>query len=214
MNDARQDISVEAYHQTQMNERNTVYNTKIRGYKYIFGDFSVTNGQQYLERPGENFQPPYYREWRSYLEYCNMGTLNPLILRYKAWGYHLPEAFIWWMAHGLLRSCQSMEPGTGMEFRSDGAADAAIGFGRYMTNSFMLHNDMKEDNVFVTSQKPGARTNIVPYSGYPIVKMGDFGLSRTTFYADPSSRADTVPLGTLMYMPPVSLLNSCPNGLR
>ena len=199
VNSLRIDIGKEAYHLAQLNERSSGRIIGLRGYKYLTSDLRVQDGKKFQAPPGEYFPPPLYQEWRSFLELCELGNLYGLILKYKAWGYHLPEAFIWWTFLQLMEACNSMGIDSENPFRHEGSQ----GFGMPRYGSFMLHHDMKEENIFVKSQ-PWSAELALPYCTYPLIQLADFGLSQVTEINDSSNRADRMKRGTETFFPPVS----------
>ena len=190
----------EAYHLAQLNERSSGRIIGLRGYKYLTGHSSVLSGAPFALRAGEYFPEPLYREWRSFLELCELGNLYGMILKYKAWGYYLPEAFIWWTFLQLIEACSSMDTNAYNPFRHE----EADSFGAFMTDSFMLHKDMKEENIFVKPQPENAEWEL-PYNTYPFIQLADFGLSQVTTITAPGNRADKIKPGTESYVAPVSL---------
>jgi len=204
VNAAQISIGREAYHLAQLNSRGSGQIIGLRGYKYLTGNQSAADNLPFQNRPGEAFPLPLYQEWRSFLELCDCGNLYGLLLKYKAWGYHLPEAFIWWAFFQLMLACQSMDIDPDNPFHYE----AAEAFGVSWEGSFMLHGDMKEENIFVKSQ-PQNRSREVPYGAYPLLQLADFGLSQVTTIDNPTNRASNMMrVGTECYIAPVSSLLS------
>jgi len=198
VNNLHLSIGREAYHLAQLNSRSSGTIVGLRGYKYLTGDHSVVNDVPFQPRPGEDFPQPLYQEWRSFLELCDCGNLYGLLLKYKAWGYHLPEAFIWWAFLQLMLASRSMDTDPNKSFRHE----AAVMFGAPWDGSFMLHHDMKEENIFVKSH-PETMAWGLPYKAYPMLQLADFGLSQVTTINNPTNRAGKiVRLGTESYLAP------------
>lgn len=200
----RPDVSREAYHHAQLMERPYPSNVFLRGFKYHFGDISAVNGEVFELKELEGFGTrPVFREWRYYLEYCSQETLIQLMIKYKAWGYHLPESFIWWTFFWLLQSCRSMSNHPERPFRSENIST----FGLSWLNSFIIHNDISDGNVFLQSSgaKPflsNMSRSSPPYDKYPMPKMADFGLSQTTNLDSWDNQAALLNRGTPPFQAP------------
>jgi len=194
-------VGKEAYHLAELNERSTGRIIRLRGYKYLTADISASTGLPFQIHPGEKFTRPLYQEWRSFLELCDHGNLYGIILKYTAWGYHLPEAFIWWTFLQLMMACDTMGSAPDKPFSYENFAK----FGDAWENSYMLHHDMKEENIFVKTQ-PENKVTPLPYNTYPLVELADFGLSQVTAANDPFNEAKLMKSGTPMYFAPVSQL--------
>ncbi|KAI5359422.1 Putative serine/threonine-protein kinase, active [Septoria linicola] len=107
------------------------------------------------------------RAYRTYMEFCGFGNLYQLSRKYTPYGDRkgtarpatvdeqdwLPEAFVWGCFEHLTRA--------GLVMASGAAAPW----------SQIIHNDLKPENIFL-----GTNTSNI-YRGYPIVKIGDFGLA-------------------------------------
>ena len=197
VNPQKMQIAREAYHLAQLMERDCDSNVFLRGYKFHTGFASALTGEAFMPIPEEGFdEGPFFNEWRYYLEYCSRETLYHIMLKYKAWGYHLPEAFIWWVFLCLIDSCQSMDTDRRHEFRSDHQSN----FGESMTSSYMLHNDMSWRNIFM--QEADDDSGWVVSDDYPQAKMADFGLSQTTFIGKKDNQAHLLKEGTIDFIAP------------
>jgi len=201
----RIDLGLEAWHLAQLNERQCEANVGLRGYKYLTSHVMLDGVTPFQRRAGEGHHgPPYYREWRYYLEYCPYESLLHLIPKYKAWGYHLPEAFIWFTFQQLIKSCKSMEIDNNRPFRKTDETS----FGAPYPDSFMVHGDTKDENFFLGKERVATgQVNMdnvqYPYDSYPQTKFGDFGLARVVQKGSKDSRARSMPIGTVAWMAPV-----------
>ncbi|KAK5095792.1 hypothetical protein LTS08_007927 [Lithohypha guttulata] len=193
VNPIRIDIAVEAWNLAQLMERKQESNVRLRDYKFHQGDYSVLGGR-FPPSEVERFSPPFFKEWRYYLEYCSLDTIYHLMLKYKAWGYYLPEAFIWWTFFWLTYSCQSMDVNNEHPFRDDQDQE--------MADSFMLHNDMSWRNVFMQKSEDDVVHHGPPVDQYPMPKMADFGLSQITRIDHERNRMRDLNPGTAVFMPP------------
>lgn len=219
VNAQRTDISKETFHLAQLNERTDEQGNLRAGVVWLRG-FRAISGNQSTQGDGNRmFQPdmdnghvqePLYREWRTFMENCEYGTLNRIILTYKAWGYHIPEAFIWWTFLWLMEACKAMdqEPNSGFHrVRSDGSAPCIV-------DSFMLSNDIKPDNIFVGDSREDHEYALgAPFDLYPAARMGDFGLSKLACFDD-GNRPDRFPEGTPIWNSPVSFAPSMSDNMN
>lgn len=179
-------------------------NLLLHGFKYHVADNSVATGQLWAPRPEAGFpdhKEQFFREWRTYLEFGSYDTINSLLLRYKAWGYHLPEAFIWWMFYWLLESCRSIEAQSEHTF-SDGASNILP------PDSFILHNDMSHLNFFMQRPDPDEDYHGLPLDYYPMPKMADLGLSQLARLASPNNRVRNINCGLETFQSPVCTKSS------
>ncbi|KIW28415.1 uncharacterized protein PV07_08082 [Cladophialophora immunda] len=129
---------------------------------------------------------------RYYLEFCEFDTLETLRLRYKAWNKYLPEAFLWhtfhFLAQAYLDFCTG--PYRSLKFWN---------FGEILSGQYLLHNDIKTDNIFLGMNATKDEGTI----WYPVPKIGDFGLAITT-NADEltTNTAQALQRGTVVWSPP------------
>lgn len=133
------------------------------------------------------------------MEHCSFGNIARVILTYKAWGYHLPEAFIWHTFAWLMQGCKAMDQHAGNPFQvvAGEYGDKAQVF----PESFMLNNDIKYENCFLGTYRPGFFG--IPYDGYPAARMGDFGLAQIVGL-DNKNRPSNLQPGTKPWVAPVS----------
>lgn len=174
---------------------------QLRGFRAIRGDMSTQGdgNTAFVPDPASrNVQSPLYREWRTFMENCSYGNLARLALTYKAWGYHIPEAFIWWTFRWLIEACKAMDFDQSQNFYQMVNGPRMQEF----HGSFMLSNDIKTENIFVGGPRPTDAPG-APFDRYPAARMGDFGLSRLAAY-DENNRPGIFPTGTHIWMPPVS----------
>lgn len=182
---------------------------ELRTYKYLQGDMSTQgDGQRpFMPLAGAPHDRPLYREWRMFMEHCSDGNIARLIRIYKAWGYHLPEAFIWWTFLWLMHACLAMDQNDLNGFCQ--ARDDSIFQPEHLPQAFMLSNDIKDENCFFGFARPdrcpgrNAGTTYPPFDQYPAARMGDFGLSRVVQY-DADNRPRHLPPGTRTWTAPVS----------
>lgn len=119
---------------------------------------------------------------------------------------YLPEAFLWHVFYFLARACLEFSSG---RFRSL----APRTFGKALPGQYLLHNDIKTDNVLLGSPYLRTDSNLKDKNDkgndkhrcwYPIPKVADFGLSVTTNPEDESaSMAQSLQCGTSVWFPPV-----------
>lgn len=192
VNVLRQDISREAFIHAQVNKRNEYANVFLHGYKYHFTDHLLTSTDTQLGG---------FHDWRYYLEFCQRGTLWNIYMKYRAWGYHLPESFIWWVFYWLVRSCKSLAPQDGHSFLWHGPA----AYMAALPGSFVVHNDMSWQNVLFQHEGFNPR-QVNFWDRYPVPKMADFGLSEISEKL-PNGRntKKNYSIGTPIFAPPVSL---------
>lgn len=205
INDTRWDISIDAYHLAQLNARapegniDASGNVHLRGYKYLTSWTSTATGrffENHVDASGR-VQRTQNLEWRSYLEFCPDRTLAQLVLLYTAWGYHLPEAFIWFSFHMLAKSCVSMDSHVQFPFCREKPSED---FGKSFNGSLIIHNDIKDENTFL-GDRPTTAWGL-PYVGYPCPKMADFGLSQVTSMGTNDNVAYNTQIGTYVWQPP------------
>lgn len=191
----------------QLNDRKDEYGfllhgvVQLRGYRVIQGNMSTQGGGSipFVPDPASRrVELPLYREWRTFMENCSYGNLARLALTYKAWGYHIPEAFIWWTFFWLIRACKAMEHDERQNFYQMIEGPGMQEF----HGSFMLSNDLKHENIFVGGARPTEAPG-APFDAYPAARMGDFGLSRLAAF-DEKNRSGVFPAGTHIWNSPVS----------
>lgn len=172
---------------------------QLRGYRYIHGDTSTQGfGFAFQPKPG-HLERPFYREWRTYMENCCYGNISRTMLTYKAWGYHVPEAFVWWTLFWLLQGCRAMSANAGEDFlRWVDAYET-----KPLMQSWMLANDIKSENCFYGTERTDHNTG-VPFNGYPAARVGDFGLAQVV-RLDSSNRRRHLNAGTTVWTAPVSV---------
>ena len=130
-----------------------------------------------------------------YTEYCDLGTLEDLIITYRAVNaqypnepkQHLPEPFIWHIFHSLALALQYLHFGIGPsdELIPNPPEDWPI----------ILHRDIKPPNIFLKTP-----------SSYPTPVLADFGCA--TRYGDLDWNKTTAWVGTLAWQPPELPLHS------
>ena len=136
---------------------------------------------------------PLDRLWRFYFEFAEWGDLRRLETNYRAWNTYLPEEFLWQVFHGLANAALALAVG---EFHEIGEKSGPE------TDSYIVHFDLKPENIVL-----GDRTDLdhSHFSNYPMAKMADFGLARSTNHRDRKNPAIYRFLGTPGYYPPVRL---------
>ena len=215
INNARSDISVDAYHLAQLNARaaegniDASGNLHLRGYKYLASGTSMATSTWLPPHIDSRGRPQRTQnlEWRSYLEYCPERTLAQIVLLYSAWGTHLPEAFIWYTFHMLAKSCMSMDTNRNhLPFCCERPAED---FGKPFRSSFVIHNDIKDENIFLGDKLTGWN---LPWDNYPCPKMADFGLSQVTSMSDNKNQARWTHPGTVVWQPPEKRNHKRPKG--
>lgn len=76
----------------------------------------------------------------------------------------------------------------------------------YNPNWVMLHLDIKHNNILLSEPATKVQDGGTdPTSDYPGIKLGDFGLAVITGSNDPRNPRELWGVGTVGYMPPVSL---------
>ncbi|KIW11081.1 hypothetical protein PV08_10380 [Exophiala spinifera] len=102
---------------------------------------------------------------RYYFEHCPHNCLESLRLSYKAWDMYLPEAFLWQVFCFLAEGCVKFDSGPFKNL-------ASSRFGQDFPEAYLLHNDIKTDNILLGSnvKKDGSK------EWYPVAKFADFGL--------------------------------------
>lgn len=130
---------------------------------------------------------------RHYLEYAPCGTLEGLIMRYRAFNRYFPELFLWHVFNSLARATCELEESELVLAQQ----------GRYV-----LHRDIKPANIFLEyeqNDRIGQTGGLNDTNIYPTIKLADFRLARQ---ADPRDIArppkDWYISGTSDYYPPVS----------
>lgn len=192
VNRFRDDISQEAFHHAMINRRaeREYANVFLHSYKYHTG-LRLTIQDAKSQDPME--------EWRYYLEFCQRGTLEEIHMKYKAWGYHLPETFIWWVFYWLVRSCKTMNVNQEKPFLGPGPA----AFMGRLRKSYMLHNDLAWRNVFFQQETLNFRERIL-WDRYPGPRVADFGLSQVIQeHGHDFSKARYIKPGTPWFASPV-----------
>ncbi|KAI1609090.1 kinase-like domain-containing protein [Exophiala viscosa] len=106
---------------------------------------------------------------RYYFEFCRYETLETLRLKYKAWNTYLPELFLWHVFSSLAEGCARFGSGPFKNL-------ASSRFGQSMPDGYLLHNDIKTENILLGSNM----TKDSQRKWYPIPKFADFGLSIIT----------------------------------
>lgn len=138
------------------------------------------------------------RRWRYYFEYAPYGSLERLITRYRAWNQYLPESFLWHVFDSLAQILVTFN-----ETAPD-VKEHKIGMVRAADR--LVHFDIKPDNIFLGYEQPfngedhkygGHQSNV-----YPMVKIGDFGVSSLTSDKDRENPWRLWGTGTRYYMPP------------
>ena len=108
-----------------------------------------------------------------YVEFCEYGDLTSLVERFDRHREMVPESFIWHVFRGLIKALCYLHYGF---WRLDNVKDQADWRKEpedgYHVKGWerVLHRDVKTPNVFLK----GAVDDRL---GYPIIKLGDFGLS-------------------------------------
>jgi serine/threonine protein kinase len=138
------------------------------------------------------------RLWRFYFEFAQWGDLRTLINNYRAWDTYLPEEFLWSIFHGLANAAYELRKGP------DGYRDLLTGKKYEEGEAFVVHFDLKPDNIFLADPTDPAEEP--QFSNYPIVKMADFGLSQLSHPADELNPIYYRTFGTEGYRSPVRYL--------
>lgn len=171
---------------------------QFRGYRYHYGDTSTQGNGLALQPKEGHVERPLYREWRTYMENCLHGNIARTIMTYKAWGYHVPEAFVWWTFFWLVQGCRAMDAGTGEDFLTFVQPYET----RPLLDSWMLANDIKSENCFYGSERAQHGVG-VPFESYPAARLGDFGLAQVV-RLDAQNRIRHLHAGTKVWSAPVS----------
>ncbi|KAK0509162.1 hypothetical protein JMJ35_008533 [Cladonia borealis] len=122
---------------------------------------------------------------RIYMEFCPYGDLSRLIERYRRFGRHFPEPFLWQTFFYLAEAASAMR--FGPSERND----------EWDYNKEIVHRDIKPPNIFLGGEN---KHTGLPF--YPTAKMGDFGLAIETNISDPQNPHDYAGCGTANYMAP------------
>lgn len=149
------------------------------------------------------------RNYRFYQELAPYGDLSSLWHKYRYWNTYLPEAFLWHLLDSLASAAIQMRDAT-KKGLPDGRFDGPV-----RREEQVVHFDMKPQNVFLgrPDHRVGKRC---AYGGirkfdYPVIKLGDFGLSEYTGPNDPENPKRWLGgSGTTCYRPPVRCLTSTP----
>lgn len=135
---------------------------------------------------------------RYYTEFCEFDTLEILRLRHKAWNRYLPERFLWHIFYRLAHGYLDFVRGPWRSLSNNT-------FGQVPLGQYLLHNDIKADNIFLGTN--GSRPIDSAQGWYPVPKIGDFGLSMTT---NPDegviNTAQHIQRGTPPWKPPVRIV--------
>ena len=111
---------------------------------------------------------------------------------------YFPELFLWHVFHCLASAYLDFVRGPWRSLQSDD-------FGEIPPGQYLLHNDIKPDNIFLGANTAGENDAIF----FPKIKVGDFGLSRTTNFADVNkNQARALNGGTPNWRAPVSTIFS------
>lgn len=175
--DVQDGLAREAVLQKQLNNRNNENILVLRRYKFYTSQ----------------------RKYRFYLEFCPHGDLERLRSRYRAYRTHLPEC-LWHLFKSLADVVSEMSQGPWTDLSGNHLPR--------LDASYMLHMDLKPVNVFLGYDKDtsyqGNDETPGPLSGYPTIKISDFGLANVTNSSDPGNPRDYWGNGTPNFIPPVS----------
>lgn len=111
-----------------------------------------------------------------YQEYCNAEDFWEIIQEYRdnQFGHTvIPEKFIWFCFRQLAQACLEMETSTRAREGARRRADEVI-----------VHTDLKPNNVFAMAPERYQTGN---FSGFPSLRMGDFGRAEITYRSDPNN---------------------------
>lgn len=189
----RPDISQEAFLHAQVNKRKNFSNVFLHAYRYHTVNELFASPETILVDP--------LHEWRYYLEFCSRDTLAELHMKYRAWGYHLPESFIWWIFYWLVRSCKSFDVNDQQPFLDS----SPKGFMNKLPSSFLLHNDITWWNVLLQHEDENRRGRVF-WDRYPAPKFADYGLSQVKTRGGQDHTASRIKAGTPWFAPPVSIM--------
>ena len=96
----------------------------------------------------------------------------------------------------LAKSCMSMDTSRShLPFCCERPAED---FGKPFRKSFIIHNDIKDENIFLGDKLTGWD---LPWDNYPCPKMADFGLSQVTSMSDTKNQARWTRPGTIVWQP-------------
>ncbi|KIV82570.1 hypothetical protein PV11_04671 [Exophiala sideris] len=135
---------------------------------------------------------------RYYFEFCPYESLETLRLMYKAWNTYLPELFLWHVFSSLAEGCARLGSGPFKNL-------ASSRFGQNMPEGYLLHNDIKTENILLGSNVTldGER------KWYPIPKIADFGLSIITSPNEAlRNQARFLQVGSRAWYPPEQRVSS------
>ncbi|KEF51845.1 serine/threonine protein kinase, partial [Exophiala aquamarina CBS 119918] len=125
-------------------------------------------------------------QWRFYMEVSRFGTMTDLIEAYMDKGLRLPEAFIWQAFNEFAKVAVHMSCA---RFHKSVAPKGE--------NPFVLHLDLKHDNVLL-GEPPSREDGL----HYPSVRVADWGLAEFTSIESSENSDKWRGYGTLCWMPP------------
>jgi serine/threonine protein kinase len=103
-----------------------------------------------------------------YLEYCDGGSMDDIIRRYREAEVPIPEAFIWEVFVAMIRAIGYMHLGIAVD---DPTLTPVKGW------IPIIHRDIQTGNVLLSSSQSSG-------SSYPRVILADFGASATSIHAN------------------------------
>ncbi|KAK4968123.1 hypothetical protein LTR66_011870 [Elasticomyces elasticus] len=150
---------------------------EVRALKQLRGHPNVNRIHDYLY-DGRGAVP----RCHLFLEYCDLGALDGVMLRFAARHTPVPEPFAWHVFYSIASALAWCHYGT-ITSPNLTTIDFPISDPDWNTT---IHRDLKIGNIFLSSSRTA------PYSSYPRIVLGDFGLSFQRDQVDgpglPSSR--------------------------
>lgn len=107
-------------------------------------------------------RPPLGGQKILYVRYCDLGSLDELIIAHRSSRTRIPEEFLWHIFRSVANALSTIHWGT-----SEALNRRRDGTGQF---NYMIHYDVKPDNIFLSAW---------PGHTYPLVVLGDFGCAGT-----------------------------------
>ncbi|KAF2837585.1 kinase-like protein [Patellaria atrata CBS 101060] len=95
-----------------------------------------------------------------YTEYCDLGALDSMIIRYRQNERPVPEAFVWYILYEMTKA---------LAFLHEGVVMTPGEYGRW-SHVAVIHRDIKPGNMFLSSFE----------GGYVRCVLGDFGIAMSS----------------------------------